>query len=80
MQEGRKGTQPVAASSGFVGILPDKLNAAGGELIDFGTRQTCLSEFGHVDGSYTKKPPSRRYTGSRTGRAGGICRVPFSPV
>jgi hypothetical protein len=60
-----------------VGILCNKLNAAGGELIDFGIRQTCLSRFGRVDGSYPKKPPSRPNISSRSGRAGGICRWPF---
>jgi hypothetical protein len=32
-----------------------------GELIEFGTRQTCLSQFCHLGGTYTKKPLSRRY-------------------
>jgi hypothetical protein len=32
-----------------------------GELIEFGTRQTCLSQFCHLDGTYTKTPLARRY-------------------
>jgi putative transposase len=56
----------------FVSALARKLEAAGGRLIEFGTRNTCLSQFDHVDGTLTKKPLSRRYhefsDGTRVGR------------
>jgi hypothetical protein len=39
----------------------NKISAAGGELIEFGTRNTCLSQFCHLHGTYTKKPLSQRY-------------------
>jgi hypothetical protein len=46
--------------------------ATGGELIAFATRNTCLSQFCHVDGTYEKKPLKRRYhqfpDGTRVGR------------
>jgi hypothetical protein len=62
----------VCAASGFVSILRNKLVAAGGELIEFGTRRTCLSRFCHMGGTYTKKPLSQRYhhfpDGTRVGR------------
>jgi putative transposase len=48
------------------------VTAAGGELIEFGTRQTRLSQFCHLAGTYTKKPLSQRYhqfpDGTRIGR------------
>ena len=56
----------------FVSTLARKLEAAGGQLIEFGTRNTCLSQFDHVDGTLTKKPRSQRYhefsDGMRVGR------------
>ena len=56
----------------FVSTLARKLAAAGGQLIEFGTRNTCLSQFDHVDGTLTKKPLSQRYhefsDGTRVGR------------
>jgi hypothetical protein len=49
-----------------------KLEAAGSQLIKFSTRNTCLSQFEHVDGTLTKKPRSQRYheflDGMRVGR------------
>jgi hypothetical protein len=36
-----------------------KFSAAGGELIEFGTRNTC--QFCHLHGTYTRKPRSQRY-------------------
>jgi hypothetical protein len=35
--------------------------ATGGELIAFATRNTCLSQFCHVDGTYEEKPLKQRY-------------------
>lgn len=62
----------VRAPGMFVGILRNKLAAAGGELIEFPTRTTKLSQFCHVGGTYTKKPLKQRYhqfpDGSRVGR------------
>jgi putative transposase len=62
----------VRGAGMFVGMLARKLKAAGGELIEFGTRYTCLSQFDHVDGTLTKKPLSQRYhefaDGTRVGR------------
>jgi putative transposase len=48
-----------ARSAGmFVSILGNK---PGCELIEFGTRYTCLSQFCHVDGTYTKKALNQRF-------------------
>ena len=62
----------VRSPAAFVNVLRNKITAAGRELIEFGTRQTCLSQFCHVDGTYTKKPLSQRYhqfpDGTRVGR------------
>jgi putative transposase len=63
----------LRAAGAFVRMLERKATAvAGGELIEFGTRYTSLSQFCHVDGTYTKKPLSQRYhqfpDGSRVGR------------
>jgi putative transposase len=62
----------VRGAAMFVGLLRNKLKAAGGELIEFGTRYTCLSQFDHVDGTLTKKPLTQRYhefsDGTRVGR------------
>jgi hypothetical protein len=44
----------------FVRMLERKA-APGGELIEFATRNTCLSQFCHVDGTYEKKPLKQRY-------------------
>jgi putative transposase len=56
----------------FVSTLARRLDAAGGQLIEFGTRNTSLSQFDHVDGTLTKKPRSQRYhefsDGTRVGR------------
>jgi hypothetical protein len=56
----------------FVSTLARKLAAAGGQLIEFGTRNTCLSQFNYVDGTLTKKRLSQRYhefsDGTRVGR------------
>jgi hypothetical protein len=50
----------------------NKIRAARGELIEFGKRNTCLSQFCHLRGTYTKKPLSQRYhqlpDGTRVGR------------
>jgi hypothetical protein len=55
----------------FVQMLERK-TATGGELIDFATRNTCLSQFCHVDGTYEKKPLTQRdhqfADGTRVGR------------
>ena len=45
----------------FVRLLSRKVQAAGGELIEFSTRHTRLSQFDHIDGAFTKKPLSQRY-------------------
>jgi putative transposase len=62
----------VRGAGMFVSTLARKLEAAGGQLIEFGTRNTCLSQFDHVDGTLTKKPLSQRYhafsDGTRVGR------------
>jgi hypothetical protein len=50
----------VRAPGMFVRILERKA-ASGGELIAFATRNTCLSQFGHVEGTYEKKPLKPRY-------------------
>jgi len=56
----------------FVAMLARKAEAAGGQLIAFATRSTCLSQFDHVDGTLTRKPLSQRYhafsDGTRVGR------------
>jgi putative transposase len=61
----------VRAPGMFVRMLERKA-ATGGELIEFGTRNTCLSQFCHVDGTYEKKPLRQRYhqfpEGTRVGR------------
>ena len=51
----------VRGAGMFIGILRNKLTAAGGEMIEFATRTTCRSQFDHVDGTFTKKPLSQRY-------------------
>jgi hypothetical protein len=51
--------------------LAQRDHRRGGELIESGTRQTCLSQFCHLDATYTNKPLSQRYHGSRTGRTSG---------
>jgi putative transposase len=62
----------VRGAGMFVGILHNKLKAASGELIEFGTRYTCLSQLDHIDGTLAKKPLSQRYhefsDGKRVGR------------
>jgi putative transposase len=62
----------VRSPAAFVNVLRNKISAAGGELIEFGTRNTCLSQFCHLRGTYTKKPLSQRYhqfpDGTRVGR------------
>lgn len=45
----------------FIGILRNKAKAANGELIEFGTRHTCLSQFCHVTGERIKKQLSQRF-------------------
>jgi hypothetical protein len=62
----------VRGAGMFIGVLSNKLAAAGGTLIEFATRTTCLSQFDHESGEYVKKPLSQRYhefsDGSRVGR------------
>jgi hypothetical protein len=63
----------------FVSTLARKLEEAGGQLIEFGTRNTCLSQFDHVDGTSTKKPRSQRFHQFSDGSAlVGICIPPSS--
>jgi putative transposase len=50
----------VRAPGAFVEILRRKTKAAGGELIEIGTRHTKLSQFDHTTGEYVKKPLSQR--------------------
>jgi hypothetical protein len=45
----------------FVGTLRNKLKAASGALNEFATRTTCLSQFDHTEGTFTKKPLKQRY-------------------
>jgi hypothetical protein len=72
----RCGGRPIRASPAeSVNVLRNKITAAGGELIEFGTRQT------HLDGTYTKNRCLSGIASSRTGRAsGGISIPPFLPV
>jgi hypothetical protein len=62
----------VRGAGVFVSMLGNKLKAAGGELIEFGTRYTCLSRFDHIDGTLVKKPLNQRFhqfsDGTRIGR------------
>ncbi len=44
----------------FVQLLRQKCAQAGGELLEFSTRETKFSQFCHQCGSYTKKPLSLR--------------------
>jgi putative transposase len=50
----------VRAPGMFVRMLERKA-ATGGKLIKFATRNTCLSGFCHVDGTYEKNPLKQRY-------------------
>jgi hypothetical protein len=62
----------VRSPAAFVNVVRNKIRAARGELIEFGKRNTCLSQFCHLRGTYTKKPLSQRYhqlpDGTRVGR------------
>jgi putative transposase len=51
----------VRGAGMFVGIMRNKFKAAAGSFDEFSTRTTCLSQFDHVDGTYTKKPLKQRY-------------------
>src|SRR2546428_14130200 len=44
----------------FVRLLRQKCAQAGGELIEFSTRETKFSQLCHQCGSYTKKPLTQR--------------------
>jgi len=44
----------------FVAMLSQKAEAAGGEVVEFNTRTTKLSQFDHMSGEYVKKPLSQR--------------------
>ncbi len=48
------------APAGFVNRLRRKAESAGGEVVEFPTRTTCLSQVCHGCGSRQKKPLSRR--------------------
>jgi putative transposase len=50
----------VRAPGLFVRMLERKA-ATGGELIALAMRNTCLSRFCHIDGTYEKKPLKQRY-------------------
>jgi hypothetical protein len=64
----------VRAPGMFVRMLERKA-ATGGELIEFGTRNTCLSQFCHVDVTYEKKPLRQRYHQFPDVAPFGACRV-----
>lgn len=44
----------------FIQILRRKTEATGGQMIEFSTSRTRLSQFDHTTGEYTKKPLSQR--------------------
>lgn len=50
----------VRAAGMFVAMLSQKAEAAGGEVVEFNTRTTKLSQFDHISGEYIKKPLSQR--------------------
>jgi hypothetical protein len=49
------------APSRFVSILRRKAESAGGRMVEFGTRETRLSQYDHQTGHYVKKPLSQRW-------------------
>jgi len=50
----------VRSAGAFVAALGRKADAVGGQVVEFSTRSTRLSQFDHVGGTYTKKPLSQR--------------------
>ncbi len=66
----------VRAAGTFVGTGANKLNVGGGEPIELGTRQTCLSRFYHVDGNLHGKSRSLEYgMGRRCAFLAGLITV-----
>jgi len=43
------------------GGLRNKAKAAGHQGVEFSTRTPCLSQFDHIDGTYSKKPLKQRH-------------------
>jgi len=50
----------VRAPGALVAVLRLKTAATGGDLVEFPTRTTRLSQYDHTTGAYTKKPLSQR--------------------
>ncbi|HTP24176.1 MAG TPA: hypothetical protein VMK12_00770, partial [Anaeromyxobacteraceae bacterium] len=50
----------VRAPGGLVAVLRQKTAATGGDLVEFPTRTTRLSQYHHTTSTYTKKPLSQR--------------------
>ncbi len=67
----------VRGCGSFLAILRYKTKRAGGQLIEFKTSTTCLSQFDHTTGDYLKKPLSQRLHVLRDG-SGAIQRDLYS--
>ena len=50
----------VRGAGMFIAMLKRKAEAAGGEVVEFSTRTTRISQFDHMSGDYVKKPLSQR--------------------